>query len=299
MGVTTLTVAASRTTSISFKSGTSSAATLATLDGLTLNGKLLCSGDGKVQFPPGSSGITAAASSLIQAAGGVRLSGNLNLAPIFIGGVQDQAASASVDVRDRLITQANILGDGVLTVKGSLIAKSRTIASTLDLQGTGAFDEGGNATIQSALFTGAGLSLQFAAALILEQPGSLVKFGVITACSANSLIQIRVRSLATLSNGRYTAMTYSSSTSATVLNCNVEIKDDAGNVLPLAKQTTTTSDSAPFGRRLLQSTTGKYEFNSEGKLEYIYSGNTSGAVASNASFLLLVVSILAGIFAAL
>jgi hypothetical protein len=255
---------------------------------------LILSGDGKVDFPATSTGtstITVASGGLIQVGGGVRLSGNVGSAPIFLGGVNDANDKAAVGLADTLRTQANILGSGSISVKGTLVAKCRTIAVALDVQGNGqASSSGGNTTIESALFTGSGLSLTQAATLVIAQPSSLVKFGPITACSANSVIVVRVKSLATLSSGTYTALSYSESTILTDVNCNVQLKDDGG------KEVLLTKFPAPAGRRLLAAGDATYTFGKDG-LSYTFT-NTNGAGAVQASLIVVALSVLAAMIAA-
>jgi hypothetical protein len=293
IAVTTMTVTAALYTSIAFKTGATTQPPVSTISSINLMGSLILSGDGKAVFPASSTGtstISVSSGGLIQVGGGVKLSGNVGDAPIFLGGISDANDRAAVAVADTLRTQANILGSGVISVKGTLVAKCRTIAADLEVQGTGQFNEGGNTTIESALFTGAGLSLSFAATLVLAQPSTLIKFGTITQCSANSVIQIRTKSLASLQTGVYTAMSYSSATSVTNLNCNVEIKDDSGKIVTLMKK------APAAGRRLLAEGEATYAWEDDG-LSYSYT-NTNGAGVVQASLLIVALSVLAAVFAA-
>jgi hypothetical protein len=237
-------------------------------------------------FPASDAALTIGAGALVRAAGGVKLTGSLGTASIYLGGVTDASDMASVEASDTLTTGGNILGSGTMTVKGSLVFKSRTINPTLDIQGTGTFGGGGNCNIQGTLFTGARLGLSMASNLVLDNPSGLIKFGQITQCSANSVITLRVRSIAQIQGGTYTAMSYSTSTSTTVLNCNIELRDDAGNVLPLMRKAVTASGA----RRLLQSEGGQYNWN-DGKLEYTIAGRTNAAATVEISFVALLIAL--------
>jgi len=89
---------------------------------------------------------------------------------------------------------------------------------------------------------------------------------------------IRVTSIATLTNGKYTAFTFDTSkTTISSLTCTIQLVDDAQNTLILAKQTTQgdSDDLSPASRRLLQSgnNDATFQWTATGKLEWTYTAN--------------------------
>jgi len=308
-------VAAGLQSAISFQASaatSTSSSSSATIGTLNLQGTLVVSGEGSVNFPQSasaSSQTTTAAT--VKAGGGVIVSGVIGAASLTVGGVNKASNTARVKAQGTFQTSGNIVSGAAsgastaatLQVYGGLQFGGSAITNVnLNIQGTTSTAGGaagsttGQVEIQAATVTQTGANtVQGGAIIRLDHASTNIQLGGFTACSADSFIDVVTTSSVIASGSASgTAFRFDSSTTTTAnMLCNLRLVDPTG---AQATVVLTNTNNASTGRRLLASS-GSSTW-SNGQVTYTYGSGKNGASSNTASGIVVVLSALVAFFVA-
>lgn len=156
-----------------------------TFNRLVINGTLLLSGSGRVQFPSAHDLVQFSEGALIQASGNIRLDGFSAGVTISISEQQGMSAQAQVAVGDYLRVQGNVLGsDGNFYVDGQVTTSGLAFQPQLTVGPTGVFEIIGDS------FQGGNLAM-LGGRVRIEASGPVTYFRQILSCLKDSFIEYR------------------------------------------------------------------------------------------------------------